>query len=94
MFDDRLIPFIERHGDGIETHRRDAFVLQELPPPQRFTRNSQPTSLARRDAVERSLVRARTSSAHFDDDDDVTVLDEQIDLGATDAQVSSEDGIS
>lgn len=47
-----------------------------------------------RDAVERTLVRAGSTCANFDDHDDVVLLHEQIDLGATDVQVAVEDRIS
>ena len=94
MFDDGFVVLVERDGDGVETHPRNTFVLQEPSPPQRFACDAQTSLLARRDAVERALIRTRSTRAHFDDDDDVTFLHEQIDLGAADVQVSREDRIS
>lgn len=94
MFDDRLILIIERDGDGIEAHSRNAFVFQEPTSPQSLTCRPQATLLARGDAVERALIGTWSARAYFHDDDDVFFLNEQIDFGSSDAEVSREDSIS
>lgn len=92
---DRWLSFsIERNRDSIETHRGDAFVFQKPTLPQCFTCRTQTFAFGARDAVECSLVRAGATSANFNDHDNVVFLNEQIDLGAPDVQVSIEDGIS
>lgn len=94
MFDDRFVFLVEGHRDRIETHRPDAFVFQEPPTPQCFASFAESFLLGGGDAVERALVGTGSTCTNFDDDDHVIEVGEEIDLGATDVQVTSEDGIS
>lgn len=91
MLDERRAFGREGDGDRVEPHPLDVRISCEAFSPNARACGSQARTLSTIDAVECTLVGPWSSRSHFDHGDDDTIANEQIDLGATDTHVATED---
>ena len=83
--------FVARDGGDVDAYALHLGHLRDAALPERADAAQEGASLRARDARERLLERPRAARAHLDDDDEVTLLRDEIELQRADAQVLPED---